>query len=153
MRHFERSSAAVEKRKLAWVAATPDALVTADVDVIGKSRIGGSKPIERLGPAGGEPHALPHLVDTARIAGVTGPNYFSRCLQPARKPELDGVGLGQDACPFARGVRVILPIREYICPGGIFAQLRHRRLVPRYSCDTYLDGRVFPCCSHLNGAN
>ena len=69
----------------------------AEVDAVGKPRMPLVKHGQGLGPAARKALLLPDLVEPARVAAIAEKQVLAADPQPARNPDVDGVGLAQSA--------------------------------------------------------
>ena len=67
----------------------------AEVDAVDEARIALGEQGQGLVPAAGKALLLPDLVEPARVAAVAGQQVLAPDAQPARDPDVDGVGLGK----------------------------------------------------------
>lgn len=69
----------------------------AKIDAVGEAWMAFVEHRQRLGPASGEALLFPDLVKPAGIAAVACQKVLAADAQPARDPDVDGIGLGQRA--------------------------------------------------------
>lgn len=69
----------------------------AEVDPIGQAWMAFVEYRQRLGPAAWEAFLFPDLVKPAGVASIPCQEVLAADPQPARDPDVDGIGLGQRA--------------------------------------------------------
>ncbi len=67
------------------------------VDAVDEARIALAEKLQRLVPAAGKALLFPDLIEPARIAPVADEEVFAPDAEPARDPDIDGVGLREPA--------------------------------------------------------
>jgi hypothetical protein len=86
-----------EERELAWLGRPRDAPVGPEIDAADEERIALCKQLLGLGADARKARLLPDLVEATRVTAVAGNEVAAADAEPARDPDVDGVGLGQRA--------------------------------------------------------
>lgn len=87
----------IEESQLVWVRLARQALMTTKVDAVDDAWITFGKQGSGLGLRGGKTPALPDLVEPSRVAAIAHAKVASANAQPPRNPNIDCIGLVQQA--------------------------------------------------------